>query len=85
VFYILFKSVSSIVRRVLTRELRGECGAGGFSVARGMMSRGRGDSGVTRPLYVTNFDKIILSLYNFYYFVPFIALYMEHAATFPSF
>jgi len=27
--------VSSIVRRVLTRELRGECGAGGFSPGRG--------------------------------------------------
>jgi len=54
---------SSIVRRVLTRELRGECGA------RGMTLQGRGGSGhdATRALRffcVTN--KIILSLCNFY-------------------
>jgi len=49
----------------------------------GMALQGRGDCGVTRPLYVTNFGKIILSLYNFYYFVPFIVLYIEYAASIP--
>jgi len=35
--------ISSIIRRVLTRELRGGCGAGGYSGARGMTSRGEGN------------------------------------------
>jgi len=37
---------SSIAKRVLSQELRGTCGAGGgFSVARGITSRGRGSPG----------------------------------------
>jgi len=33
---------SSIARRVLTQELRGECGRGGYSRAKGMTSRRKG-------------------------------------------
>jgi len=77
--------LSSIVRPVLTPELRGECGAGGgLGGGRGSPWRGawryEGEEGipeygVTIPCQecVTNFGKIIfiaLFLYNFYYFVP---------------
>jgi len=36
----IIRDISSIVRRVLTQELRGECGEGGYSGARGITSRG---------------------------------------------
>jgi len=39
---------SSIVKRVLTRGLRGYAGQEGLSVARGMTSRGKGVSGTWR-------------------------------------
>jgi len=81
---------SRIYRRALTREFRGECGAEEVLQGEGMTSRRRGTPASQGPCWecVTNFSKIIfitLSLYNFYYFVsfivPFIVLYMEHAAT----
>jgi len=37
-------SASSIARPVLTQELRGGCGAGEYSGARGMTSHGEGES-----------------------------------------
>jgi len=40
--YALFEYLSSVTTPVLTRELQGGCGEGGYSGARGMTSRGEG-------------------------------------------
>jgi len=74
---------SSIIGRVLTRELRGKCGEGG--VLRGVrndVTRGGGtpaSQGLCQEC-VTNFGKIIFITLSLS--LPlFIVLYIEHAAT----